>query len=198
MAPNHNSLNWLIHCYPPREESAQKEERSASILRHKFQKHPLTPQFCAAVLGPRFAHEIIIFFKSGNATCEKYVWKSILCTFKIYLKIDHFLGTVLLWTCILVSSYFNTLILSFWFLFRFAIIAGDISPIDVISHVPVLCEDSKVPYIYVPSKLVCTSSVLDRILSLKASKLVWEESKIKTKGKKVAKHSIKLAWQKFP
>ena len=41
---------------PPREEPAQKEERSTSILRHKFQKHQLTPQFCAAVLGPRFAH----------------------------------------------------------------------------------------------------------------------------------------------
>ena len=47
--------------YPPREEPAQKEERSASILRHQFQKHPLTLQFCAAVLGARFAHEIIIF-----------------------------------------------------------------------------------------------------------------------------------------
>ncbi|KAI8924947.1 50S ribosomal protein L30e-like protein [Entophlyctis helioformis] len=32
------------------------------------------------------------------------------------------------------------------------VIAGDISPIDVITHVPVLCEDSNVPYIYVPSK----------------------------------------------
>ena len=31
-------------------------------------------------------------------------------------------------------------------------IAGDISPIDVITHVPVLCEDAGVPYIYVPSK----------------------------------------------
>ena len=29
--------------YPPRKEAAQKKERSASILRHKFQKHPLTP-----------------------------------------------------------------------------------------------------------------------------------------------------------
>ena len=37
------SLNRLIYCYPPREELAQKEERSLSILRHKFQKHPLTP-----------------------------------------------------------------------------------------------------------------------------------------------------------
>lgn len=32
------------------------------------------------------------------------------------------------------------------------VLAGDISPIDVISHIPVLCEDSNVPYIYVPSK----------------------------------------------
>ena len=34
------------------------------------------------------------------------------------------------------------------------IIAGDISPIDVVTHLPVLCEDHDVPYIYVPSKEV--------------------------------------------
>lgn len=32
------------------------------------------------------------------------------------------------------------------------IIAGDISPIDVITHVPILCEDHDVPYVFVPSK----------------------------------------------
>ncbi|KAI8971965.1 hypothetical protein BDF20DRAFT_825615, partial [Mycotypha africana] len=32
------------------------------------------------------------------------------------------------------------------------IIAGDISPMDVISHLPVLCEDANVPYVFVPSK----------------------------------------------
>jgi len=32
------------------------------------------------------------------------------------------------------------------------VIAGDISPIDVISHLPILCEEKDVPYIYVPSK----------------------------------------------
>ena len=32
------------------------------------------------------------------------------------------------------------------------IIAGDISPIDVISHIPVLCEDNSVPYMFVVSK----------------------------------------------
>lgn len=31
-------------------------------------------------------------------------------------------------------------------------IAGDISPIDVVTPLPVLCEDNDVPYIFVPSK----------------------------------------------
>lgn len=33
-----------------------------------------------------------------------------------------------------------------------AIIAADISPMDVISHLPVLCEDHNIPYIYVRSR----------------------------------------------
>lgn len=33
-----------------------------------------------------------------------------------------------------------------------AVIAGDISPIEVIAHVPILCEEMSMPYIYVPSK----------------------------------------------
>ncbi|SCU85219.1 LADA_0D06304g1_1 [Lachancea dasiensis] len=32
------------------------------------------------------------------------------------------------------------------------VVAGDISPPDVISHIPVLCEDQSVPYVFVPSK----------------------------------------------
>ena len=32
------------------------------------------------------------------------------------------------------------------------VIGGDVSPIDVITHIPVLCEDHDVPYIYVPSR----------------------------------------------
>ncbi len=32
------------------------------------------------------------------------------------------------------------------------ILAADISPIDVISHIPVLCEDHNVPYIFVTSR----------------------------------------------
>ncbi|KAJ3031764.1 UNVERIFIED_CONTAM: snoRNA-binding protein [Siphonaria sp. JEL0065] len=32
------------------------------------------------------------------------------------------------------------------------VLAGDISPIDVITHLPVLCEENNVPYIFTPSK----------------------------------------------
>ncbi|KAF0507177.1 Nhp2p [Gigaspora margarita] len=32
------------------------------------------------------------------------------------------------------------------------VIAGDISPVDIITHIPILCEDSSVPYIYIPSR----------------------------------------------
>lgn len=32
------------------------------------------------------------------------------------------------------------------------LIAGNITPIDVISHLPVLCEESNIPYVFVPSK----------------------------------------------
>lgn len=37
---------------------------------------------------------------------------------------------------------------------RLCVIAGNISPIDVITHVPVLCEEAEIPYVYVSSKEV--------------------------------------------
>ena len=36
--------------------------------------------------------------------------------------------------------------------FAIVVIAADISPMDVISHIPVLCEDHSVPYIFVTSR----------------------------------------------
>ncbi|KAI9907769.1 hypothetical protein PsorP6_003339 [Peronosclerospora sorghi] len=42
------------------------------------------------------------------------------------------------------------------------IIAGDISPVDVISHVPVLCEENDIPYIYTPSKVDLGASSLSK------------------------------------
>jgi H/ACA ribonucleoprotein complex subunit 2 len=32
------------------------------------------------------------------------------------------------------------------------VLAADITPIDIISHLPVMCEDAKIPYVFVPSK----------------------------------------------
>ena len=40
------------------------------------------------------------------------------------------------------------------FLPRVCIIAGDISPVDVITPIPIMCEDRDIPYIYVNSKEV--------------------------------------------
>lgn len=31
--------------------------------------------------------------------------------------------------------------------------AGDISPIDVLSHIPVLCENREIPYVFVRSRM---------------------------------------------
>ncbi|KAK4767940.1 hypothetical protein SAY87_003081 [Trapa incisa] len=41
---------------------------------------------------------------------------------------------------------------------RICVIAGNISRIDVITHVPILCEETEIPYIYVPSKEVSSIS----------------------------------------
>src|SRR5690348_1622499 len=32
------------------------------------------------------------------------------------------------------------------------ILAGNITPIDVITHIPILCEENDIPYVYVPKK----------------------------------------------
>ena len=94
MAPNHissNRLSTVIY----REKNQHKKNKEA-LLYYVIcsKKHPLTLKFCAPVLGPRFTHEIII--KNTKRNMWKYVWKSIPHTFKMYLKIVHFLGTVLL------------------------------------------------------------------------------------------------------
>lgn len=52
---------------------------------------------------------------------------------------------------------------------RICILAGDISPIDVITHIPILCEDNDIPYIYVPSKEVCVCGCCGCIW------VVWED-----------------------
>ncbi|MBI4344697.1 MAG: 50S ribosomal protein L7ae [Euryarchaeota archaeon] len=35
---------------------------------------------------------------------------------------------------------------------QLVLIAGDVEPEEVVAHLPMLCEEKKIPYIYVPSK----------------------------------------------
>lgn len=35
---------------------------------------------------------------------------------------------------------------------RLLVLAADINPMDIISHLPVMCEDAQIPYVFVPSK----------------------------------------------
>jgi large subunit ribosomal protein L7Ae len=35
---------------------------------------------------------------------------------------------------------------------KLVIIAEDVQPEEIVSHVPLLCEEKKIPYVYVPSK----------------------------------------------
>jgi hypothetical protein len=54
-----------------------------------------------------------------------------------------------------------------WAVCSLVVLAGDIWPIDVISHIPVLCEDNEIPYVYVPAKEVRLLSVSRIRLNLK-------------------------------
>ena len=62
------------------------------------------------------------------------------------------------------------------------ILAADISPMDVISHIPVLCEDMHVPYLYVRSRAeLGAASATKRPTSVVMA--MREEGKSKGKGK---------------
>ena len=37
------------------------------------------------------------------------------------------------------------------------VMAGDIAPVDVLAHVPILCEEHDIPYVYVPSREVAVT-----------------------------------------
>lgn len=35
---------------------------------------------------------------------------------------------------------------------QLVVVAGDVEPEEVVAHLPMLCEEKKIPYVYVPSK----------------------------------------------
>jgi H/ACA ribonucleoprotein complex subunit 2 len=60
------------------------------------------------------------------------------------------------------------------------VIAGDISPPDVISHLPVLCEDHGVPYIFIQRRAELGSAA--RTKRPTSVVMVMEKAESKTKG----------------
>jgi H/ACA ribonucleoprotein complex subunit 2 len=69
------------------------------------------------------------------------------------------------------------------------ILAADISPMDVISHIPVLCEDHNIPYIYVQSR-----AELGMAGNTKRPTSVVMVSKDRGKGKEVEDADYKEAY----
>ena len=68
------------------------------------------------------------------------------------------------------------------------IIAGDADPIEIVLHLPLLCEDKNVPYIFIPSRAalgracdVSRSVIACSIIKKDASKLKKTIENIKTK-----------------
>nr|QOC60437.1 HRCS2L [Betula platyphylla] len=86
------------------------------------------------------------------------------------------------------------------------VIAGNISPIDVITHVPILCEEAEIPYVYVPSKEDLanagatkrpTCCVLVLTKPTKGELAKEEEDKLKADYKQVAADVSELASSLF-
>jgi large subunit ribosomal protein L7Ae len=42
---------------------------------------------------------------------------------------------------------------------KLVVIAEDVDPPEVVAHLPILCEERKIPYVFVPSKLKIGTSV---------------------------------------
>ena len=78
-----------------------------------------------------------------------------------YMIMKHILWWTYIYECAALQRFWasvgltrTTSLKCYFSLCRICVIAGNISPIDVITHVPILCEEANVPYIYVPSKEV--------------------------------------------
>jgi U4/U6 small nuclear ribonucleoprotein SNU13 len=68
------------------------------------------------------------------------------------------------------------------------VLAGDTEPLEIILHLPLLCEDKNVPYVFVPSKIalgracgVSRPVVSCSILSNEASQIAGQVGTIRSK-----------------
>ena len=72
----------------------------------------------------------------------------------VCMRLSWYVCLINLWRNLFID-FFGLVWFSSWdllFSCRICIIAGNISPIDVITHVPILCEEANIPYVYVTSK----------------------------------------------
>jgi large subunit ribosomal protein L7Ae len=73
---------------------------------------------------------------------------------------------------------------------KLVVIATDIDPPEVVAHIPLLCEEKKVPYIFVPSKQRLGKSVGIDVSS--STVAIVEEGKAKDKITDIAKKISEL------
>ncbi|MCL7022822.1 hypothetical protein MKW94_017074 [Papaver nudicaule] len=73
------------------------------------------------------------------------------------------------------------------------VIAGNISPIDVITHLPILCEEADIPYVYVPSKERPTCCVLILTKPTKGEITKEKEEELKADYTQVAAEVTELS-----
>eukprot|EP00357_Protocruzia_adherens_P034600 CAMPEP_0114996580 /NCGR_PEP_ID=MMETSP0216-20121206/14401_1 /TAXON_ID=223996 /ORGANISM="Protocruzia adherens, Strain Boccale" /LENGTH=145 /DNA_ID=CAMNT_0002360823 /DNA_START=40 /DNA_END=477 /DNA_ORIENTATION=- len=65
------------------------------------------------------------------------------------------------------------------------IIAGDVSPIEIICHLPILCENAGIPYIYIPSREELGLSTLTRRATSCVLLTPGKDSKVFSKYEKI-------------
>lgn len=63
--------------------------------------------------------------------------------------------------------------------------AGDVSPVDVLSHIPVQCENKKIPYIYIRSRMELGSAAQTKKPTSVVLLQAPEEKKLKAKFEKL-------------
>lgn len=73
------------------------------------------------------------------------------------------------------------------------ILAADVSPVDVMSHIPVMCEDAGIPYVFVRSRMELgvaaeTKKPTSVVLMLKPKSDKLEEKFTKLHSKLTASH----------
>lgn len=61
---------------------------------------------------------------------------------------------------------------------EFVVMAADAEPLEILLHLPLLCEDKNVPYVFVPSKVRVWSTFLSPTVSKVELISCWQSSSV--------------------